>query len=100
MEKQKQSITPRNIQRAVKVKIVSFWLTHCYLRQIAKRYPEHFKELINDITDNRNCRRVMLMRYTGESPLKFEAIAYEMNIDVRNVFSYHKKVIDKIVSGI
>lgn len=99
MEKQKQHITLHNIQNTVRDKIIFWWLTHCYLRQIAKRYPDHFKELINDITDNRNCRRVMLMRYTGESPLKFEAIAYEMNIDVRNVFAYHKKVIDKIISG-
>lgn len=40
----------------------------------------------------------MLLRYTGE-PLKFEAIAFEMNTDVRNVFSYHKKVIDLIISN-
>ena len=100
MEKQKQRVTLRTIPKVVRDKIISFLLTHCYLRQIAKRYPDHFKELINDITDNRNCRRVMSLRYMGESPLKFEAIAYEMNIDVRNVFAYHKKVIDKIVSGV
>lgn len=81
-----------------KRKIISFWLTHGFLRQIAKRYPEYFEKWINDLTDNRNCRKVMLLRYTGE-PLKFEAIAFEMNTDVRNVFSYHKKVIDLIISN-
>jgi hypothetical protein len=81
-----------------KRKIISFWLTHVFLRQIAKRYPEYFEKWINDLTDNRNCRKVMLLRYTGE-PLKFEAIAFEMNTDVRNVFSYHKKVIDLIISN-
>lgn len=83
----------------VKRKIVFFWLTHCFLRRIAKRYPEYFVSWINDTTDNLTCRRVMVLRYIGESQMKFEAIAYEMNTDIRNVFAYHKKVVDKIISG-
>ena len=81
-----------------KRKIIAFWLTHSYLRRIGKRYPEHFQRLINDITDNNTTRKIMALRYTGEQPLKFEAIAYELNMDVRNVFTYHKKVIDRIIS--
>lgn len=80
-----------------KRKVVFFWLTHSYLRRIAKRYPEYFEKRINDITDIRNCRRVMKLRYIDN--LKFEAIAFEMNTDVRNVFKYHKKVVDRIISG-
>lgn len=83
----------------VKRKVISFWLTHCFLRRIAKRYPEYFEKWISDITDNRNCRKVMRLRYMGDSPLKFEAISIEMNTDIRNVFAYHKKVIDAIVTG-
>lgn len=83
---------------SVKAKIISWWLTHCYLRRIAKRYPDHFKQLIYDLTDNANERRVMMLRYMGETQLKFEAISYEMNTDVRNVFKYHKRVIDRIIS--
>ena len=41
----------------------------------------------------------MMMRYTGEPQKKFELIAIDMGMDVRNVFSYHKKVVDKIISG-
>lgn len=84
----------------VKRKVVSFWLTHCYLRRIAKRYPSHFESVVKDITDNLNERRVMTLRYMGDTQMKFEAIAYEMNIDVRKVFAYHKRVIDKIISDI
>ena len=84
----------------VKYKIIFWWLTHCYLRRIAKRYPDHFKQMIYDLTDNINERKVMLLRYVGEVQLKFEAISYEMNTDIRNVFKYHKNVIDKIISGI
>lgn len=82
-----------------KYKIISFWLTHIFLRRIAKRYPEFFVRWINDLTDNRNCRKIMKLRYMGESQLKFEAISIEMNTDIRNVFTYHKRVIDLIISN-
>lgn len=83
----------------VKHKIVFFWLTHCFLRRIAKRYPEYFEKWIKDTTDNRIARKIMKLRYMGDTQLKFEAIAYEMNMDLRNVFTYHKKVIDEIISA-
>ena len=41
----------------------------------------------------------MKLRYIGDTQMKFEAIAYEMNMDTRNVFSYHKRVIDLIISN-
>ena len=79
--------------------IISFWLTHSFLRRIAKRYPEYFESWINDITDNRIARKIMKLRYMGDTPLKFEAIAIDMNMDTRNVFTYHKKVIEAIISA-
>ena len=81
----------------VKRKVIFFWLTHCFLRRIGKRYPEYFEHWMKDLTDNRNAIKVMKLRYIDN--LKFEAIAYEMNTDIRNVFSYHKKVIESIISG-
>ena len=83
----------------VKRKIVFFWLTHCFLRRIAKRYPEHFEAWVNEITDNRIARKIMKLRYMGDNQLKFEAISYDLNMDIRNVFAYHKKVIEQIISG-
>lgn len=82
----------------VKRDIIAFWLTHGFLRRIAKRYPEYFTNWMRDLTDNKNSLRVMNLRYIDN--LKFEAVAYEMNIDVRNVFLYHKQVIDLIISGV
>lgn len=35
----------------------------------------------------------------GDKQMKFEAIAIDMRTDVRNVFSYHKIVVDKIITG-
>lgn len=89
----------REVVEVAKRKIIFWWLTHCYLRRLGKKYPDHFKIQINDLTDNLICRKIMMMRYTGDTQNKFEAIAIDMGMDVRNVFSYHKKVIDKIISG-
>lgn len=84
----------------VKHKIVSFWLTHVFLRRIGKRYPEYFYDWIKDLTDDRTARRIMLMRYCGDEQTKFEAIACELNISPRRVFEKHKKVIDSIIGGV
>ena len=78
-------------------KVISFWLTHCFLRRIAKRYPEYFEHWIKDLTDNQTCRKIMKLRYMGDTQMKFEAIAYELNMDTRNVFRYHKDVINLII---
>lgn len=80
-----------------KRRIVSFWLTHIFLRRIAKRYPEYFKRWIKDITDDNTKRKIMELRYSGDSPMKFEAIAYELNITPRRVFEKHKSVIDRMI---
>jgi hypothetical protein len=84
----------------VKHKIISFWLTHIFLRRIAKRYPEYFDRWIKDITDDNTKRKIMELRYTGDNPMKFEAIAYELNIAPRRVFEKHKSVIDRIIGDI
>ena len=85
---------------SAKHNVVAFWLTHCFLRRIAKRYPEYFEKVfINDITDNIICRKIMKLRYMGDTQMKFEAIAIDLKMDTRNVFKYHKKVIDLIISS-
>ena len=83
----------------VKCKIVSFWLTHIFLRRIGKRYPDFFKQWIAEITDSRVQRKIMTLRYTGDMPMKFEAIAIELNSTPRRVFEQHKKVINRLVLG-
>ena len=49
-----------------KRKIISFWLTHIFLRRIGKHYPEYFTRWIKDITDDNTARKIMAMRYTGD----------------------------------
>lgn len=79
----------------MKDSIVRFWLTHHYLRWIGKRYSYFFRELIDDVTDSIPAKKIMERRYIANE--KFEAIAYDLNMDVRNVFRYHKQVIDKLI---
>lgn len=85
----------------VKYKIIWLWLTRCFLRRLGKRYPEWFEKVfVPDLTDNLIARRVMILRYAGKYPMKFEAIAIELGTDVRNIFTYHKKVLDSMIVGI
>ena len=84
----------------VKRKAVSFWLTHIFLRRIGKRYPDYFMRWIKDTTDDATARKIMFLRYVGDQPMKFEAIAYTLNIAPRRVFEKHKKVIDKLIGAL
>ena len=84
----------------VKRKVVSFWLTHIFLRRIGKRYPDYFMRWIKDTTDDATARKIMFLRYVGDQPMKFEAIAYTLNIAPRRVFEKHKKVIDKLIGAL
>lgn len=83
----------------VKHKIISFWLTHVFLRRIGKRYPEYFYKWICEITDDTQSRSIMSIRYTRDEQIKFESIAIMLNIPLRRVFEKHKKVINRIISG-
>ena len=80
----------------VKSEIIRFWLTHHYLRKIAKRYPQFFLDLIREVTDNINEQRVMNERYIKNK--KFEVISMDTGIDIRYVFKLHRQVVDKIIN--
>lgn len=83
-----------------KHKIVFFWMTHIFLRRIGKRYPEYFMRWVKDTTDDNLKRNIMELRYTGDNPLKFEAIAIKLNVSIRRVFEKHKSVVDKMIGDI
>ena len=58
----------------VKNKIVYLFFIHIFLRRIGKRYPEFFKAWIEDYIENPTERRILIMRYTGTTKMKFAAI--------------------------
>lgn len=81
----------------VKHKIIYFWLTHVFLRHIGKRYPDFFKQWIADYIENTTERKILIMRYTGESRMKFSAIALELKLDESNLFKYHKRAVERLI---
>ena len=83
-----------------KRKIVSYWLTHIFLRRIGKRYPEYFMRWIKDLTDDVMARKIMELRYMGDNPMRFEAISYKLYLAPRRVFEKHKSVIDRMIGGV
>ena len=83
---------------AAKRKIVYFWLTHDFLRRMGKRYPEWFKEWVTNSTDSSTATKIMRLRYTGERPLKCEAIALELGITPRRVFQLHQNTVNAMIS--
>ena len=84
----------------MKRKIISFWLTHIFLRRIGKLYPDYFKKWMEDLTDDSTARKIMTLRYVGPNPMKFEAISYEVYVSPRRVFEKHKAVIDRIIGDV
>lgn len=82
----------------IKNKVVYLFFIHVFLRRIGKRYPEFFKQWINDYIENRIERRVLIERYTGDTKKKFAAIAIDMGMDERNVYRYHKNAVERLTA--
>lgn len=83
---------------AVKHKIIYLFFIHVFLRRIGKRYPEFFKNWIYDYIENTTERKILVMRYTGESKTKFSAIAIELGLDESNMFKYHKRAVERLIA--
>jgi hypothetical protein len=83
---------------SVKYKAVYWFFTHIFLRRIGKRYPDWFKKWIYDTTDKPLERKIMMARYAQETQPKFEAIACDLRISPRRVFTHHKNAVDRLIS--
>jgi len=83
---------------AVTHKIIYFFFVHIFLRRIGKRYPEFFKEWISDYIENPIEKRILILRYTGETRKKFVAIALEIGMDESNMFKYHKRAVERLIA--
>lgn len=83
------------MKKMMKDSVVRFWLTHHYLKRIAKKYPLFFDQLMYEVCDNKREQLVMEKRYLERT--KFEAIAIDMNVSDRYIFRIHQKVIDRLI---
>ncbi|MBQ8677252.1 MAG: hypothetical protein IJ529_02140 [Alphaproteobacteria bacterium] len=79
----------------VKVKIIALWL-HIWLKRIAKRYPDFFQRMINDIVDSDKGRIIMHARYVQR--LKFKEIPEIVHLEERQVYKIHQQIISKLIN--
>jgi len=80
-------------------KIIYFFFTHIFLRRIGKKYPEFFETWVGDYVEKPRDRRILIMRYTGKHKMTFTAIAAELGVDESNLFKYHKRAVECLISA-
>lgn len=78
-----------------KDKIIALWL-HIWLKRIAKRFPDFFEQILNDIIDDDKARAVMRARYLNK--LKFKQIPDVVHVELRQVYKIHQQVINKLIN--
>lgn len=78
-----------------KDKIVAIWL-HLWLKRIARKYPDFFAKMLDDLLLSDMQKQIMYYRYI--KGLKFKAIPNKVNTEERNVYRLHQQVIDKIIN--
>ena len=64
-----------------------------------KRYPEFFKTWVYDYVEKTIQRKILILRYTGETKMKFSAIAIKLGLDESNMFKYHKEAVNAMISA-
>lgn len=81
--------------RSVKAKIIALWL-HIWLKRIAKRYPDFFTQMIDDIVDSDKGKLIMHARYVQR--LKFKQIPDIVHLELRQVYKIHQEIIKHIIN--
>ena len=79
----------------VKAKIIALWL-HIWLKRIAKRYPDFFTQIIDDIVDSDKGKKIMHARYVQR--LKFKQIPDIVHLELRQVYKIHQEIIKHIIN--
>lgn len=82
------------VERLVKDKVISLWL-HIWLKRIAKRYPQFFLQMIDDVVDSDKGKKIMIARYIDKK--KFKQIPEIVNIEERQIYKIHQDIIKQII---
>lgn len=83
----------------IKHSIIYFFFTHVFLRRIGRKYPAFFESWVSDYIEKPRDQQILIMRYTTTPRLTFTAIAAELNIDESNLFKYHKRAVERLISA-
>lgn len=82
------------VKELVKDKIISLWL-HFWLKRIAKKYPDFFMKMLDDIVDSDKGKTIMKARYIDR--LKFKQISGLVNLEERQIYKIHQKIIKHLI---
>ena len=74
-----------------KASIIALWL-HIWLKRIAKRYPEFFNQMLDDV----KAKVIMRARYINR--MKFKQIPDVANVELRQVYKIHQDVINILIN--
>lgn len=84
-----------DIAQQLKHKIISLWL-HLWLKRIAKKYPDFFMKMIEDIVDSNKGKTIMIARYIEK--YKFKQIPEKVNLELRQVYKIHQDIINHLIN--
>lgn len=79
----------------VKAKIIALWL-HIWLKRIAKKYPDFFVKMLDDL--DLSDKQIKIMKYRYINGMKFKQITNLVFMEERSIHRLHKQVIDKIIN--
>lgn len=82
------------VKELVKDKIISLWL-HFWLKRVAKKYPDFFMKMLDDIVDSDKGKTIMKSRYIDR--LKFKQISGLVNLEERQIYKIHQKIIKHLI---
>ena len=82
------------VRELVKDKIISLWL-HFWLKRVAKKYPDFFMKMLDDIVDSDKGKTIMSARYIDR--LKFKQISGLVNLEERQIYKIHQKIIKHLI---
>ena len=81
---------------AVKEEVLSWWLRKVLLPFLGKRFPEFLATLLGYLELPRHGKEIILLRYVSGKDWK--EIGPIVGLEDRQVFSVHKKCIEKLIS--
>ena len=79
------------INLRLKREIIALWFSRCYLKRIAKKYPDFFLQMLDDELDSDKGKKIMIARYIDR--LKFKQIPDLVNLEERQVYKIHQNII-------
>lgn len=74
---------------------INLWQQYMMLRKIARKDADFFGRFIGDYCESDKELKIMILRYVHK--LKFKQIPENVNVEERQVYKLHQKVIDALL---